>query len=144
MFNKILVAIDESELNNKILEATLNIATSNESLVNLVNVNKENVTTGLTYVPEDYLEEALDQLEEQSMEKLEKAKSRLITGDGISIEMVPLKGDPAHQILEYAKEHEQDLIIMGSRGLSGIKEIMLGSVSHKVTQLSKCPVLIIH
>lgn len=78
------------------------------------------------------------------MEKLEKAKSRLITGDGISIEMVPLKGDPAHQILEYAKEHEQDLIIMGSRGLSGIKEIMLGSVSHKVTQLSKCPVLIIH
>lgn len=55
MFNKILVAIDESELNNKILEATLNIATSNESLVNLVNVNKENVTTGLTYVPEDYL-----------------------------------------------------------------------------------------
>lgn len=144
MFNKILVAIDESELNNKILEATLNIATSNESLVTLVNVNKENVTTGLTYVPEDYLEEALDQLEEQSMEKLEKAKSKLITGDGISIEMVPLKGDPAHQILEYAKEHEQDLIIMGSRGLSGIKEIMLGSVSHKVTQLSKCPVLIIH
>lgn len=144
MFNKILVAIDESELNNKILEATLNIATSNESLVNLVNVNKENVTTGLTYVPEDYLEEALDQLEVQSMEKLEKAKSRLIPGDGISIEMVPLKGDPAHQILEYAKEHEQDLIIMGSRGLSGIKEIMLGSVSHKVTQLSKCPVLIIH
>ena len=144
MFNKILVAIDESELNNKILEATLNIATSNESLVNLVNVNKENVTTGLTYVPEDYLEEALDQLEVQSMEKLEKAKSRLIPGDGISIEMVPLKGDPAHQILEYAKEHEQELIIMGSRGLSGIKEITLGSVSHKVTQLSKCPVLIIH
>ena len=144
MFNKILVAIDESELNNKILEAALNIATSNESLVTLVNVNKENVTTGLTYVPEDYLEEALDQLEVQSMEKLEKAKSRLIPGDGISIEMVPLKGDPAHQILEYAKEHEQELIIMGSRGLSGIKEITLGSVSHKVTQLSKCPVLIIH
>ncbi|WP_082592542.1 universal stress protein [Paenibacillus sp. Soil766] len=39
---------------------------------------------------------------------------------------------------------EQQLIIIGSRGLSGIIEMMLGSVSHKVSQLSSYPVLIVH
>ncbi|WKT79177.1 universal stress protein [Lysinibacillus fusiformis] len=62
----------------------------------------------------------------------------------MSIKTIHLKGDPSHQILEYAKEHEQELIIIGSRGLSGMKELMLGSVSHKVAQLSKCSVLIVH
>ncbi|MBS4201672.1 universal stress protein [Bacillus sp. FJAT-49732] len=78
----------------------------------------------------------MNELEKESIEKLEKAKSKLISVGVISIETVHLKGDPTHQILEYAKEHEQELIIIiGSRGLSGMKEIMLGSgVSHKVSQ----------
>ncbi|WP_445670890.1 universal stress protein [Paenibacillus sp. FSL R5-0473] len=37
-----------------------------------------------------------------------------------------------------------NFIIIGSRGLKGIKEMMLESVSHKVSQLSSCPVLIVH
>nr|WP_284644965.1 universal stress protein [Paenibacillus chinjuensis] len=47
-------------------------------------------------------------------------------------------------MLKYARDTEQQLIIIGSRGLSGIKEMMLGSVSHKVSQLSNCPVLIVY
>ncbi|WP_348651721.1 universal stress protein [Paenibacillus silviterrae] len=57
---------------------------------------------------------------------------------------VHLKVDPEHEILKYARDTEQQLIIIGSRGLSGIKEMMLGSVSHKVSQLSNCPVLIVY
>ncbi len=50
---------------------------------------------------------------------------------------------PAYKvILEHAKENNSDLIIMGSRGLSGVKEY-LGSVSHYVVQHSSVPVLII-
>lgn len=144
MFNKILVAIDESDMNSKALEATLSIANNGKSHVTLVNVSKENVTTGLTYVPEGYLEEVLNELEKSSIRILVKAKTKLISAGGMSIETIHLKGDPAHQILEYAKQHEQELIIIGSRGLSGMKELMLGSVSQKVAQLSKCPVLIVH
>ncbi|QTD42624.1 universal stress protein [Sporosarcina sp. Te-1] len=144
MFCKILVAIDESDMNNKVLEATLSIADNKKAHVTLVNVSKENVTTGLTYVPEDYLEEVLNDLEKSSIRILEKAKNKLLSVGGMSIEIIHLKGDAAQQILEYAKEHEQELIIIGSRGLSGMKEFMLGSVSHKVAQLSNCPVLIVH
>lgn len=144
MFNKILVAIDESNMKNKILEATLSVVSNKNSHVTLINVSKENITMGLTYIPEDYLEEVLEELEKASIDILKKAKSQLISAEGISIRTVHLKGDPAHQILEYAKEDEQELIIIGSRGLSGMKEMMLGSVSHKVSQLSQCPVLIVH
>lgn len=144
MFKKILVAVDESEIDQKIIDATLNIAQNNQSIVTLINVNKEDITRGLTYVPKNYLEETLTQLEQESLEKLKKIKTKLTAENGITIEMVPVKGDPAYQILEYAESNEQDMIIMGSRGFTGMKGVMLGSVSHKVTQLAKCPVLIVH
>lgn len=47
-------------------------------------------------------------------------------------------GDAADHILECAKRESADLIVMGSRGLSDIKGLFLGSVSHKVCQRSDC------
>jgi nucleotide-binding universal stress UspA family protein len=48
------------------------------------------------------------------------------------------QGDPAHCILSTAKEENVDLIVMGSRGLSDLKGLFVGSVSHKVSHLSDC------
>ena len=48
------------------------------------------------------------------------------------------EGNPAKIILETAESKKADMIVMGSRGLSDLKGILLGSVSQKVTQLSKC------
>ena len=47
-------------------------------------------------------------------------------------------GDPAEQILHYAEKGRANLIVMGSRGLSDLKGLLMGSVSHKVSQLSPC------
>lgn len=143
MFNKIIVAIDQVELTKKLLNATVEIARDKQSQVTLVHVSQEYVSNGMTYLPENFLEEILNEIKKASLEKLQQAKSKL-KSVGINSETVLLKGDPAHEILKYAKDTEQQLIIIGSRGLSGIKEMMLGSVSHKVSQLSKCPVLIVH
>ncbi|MBJ8192959.1 universal stress protein, partial [Bacillus cereus] len=93
------------------------------------------------YLPGHFLEEILNEMEKASLEQLQQAKSKLESA-GINPETLHLKGDPAHEILDYARDSKQQLIIIGSRGLSGIKEMMLGSVSHKVSQLSSCPVLI--
>ena len=62
---------------------------------------------------------------------------------GLTLNTQLVFGDPAFQIVKKAKEGNYQLIIMGSRGLGGIKGLMLGSVSQKVSQLSHCPVLII-
>ncbi len=64
--------------------------------------------------------------------------------ESVEINTIIKEGDPADQILRYAKDHAIDVIVIGSRGLDGVKGLMLGSVSHKVSQLSDCPVLIVH
>ena len=47
-------------------------------------------------------------------------------------------GDPAEQILHHAETEGTNLIVMGSRGLGDLKGLLMGSVSHKVSQLSPC------
>jgi len=54
------------------------------------------------------------------------------------VSVTVLDGDPAKRILEYAKQTHADCIVMGSRGLSDIKALLLGSVSQRVAYLSDC------
>lgn len=51
------------------------------------------------------------------------------------------EGDPARAILECAKHESADMIIMGSRGLGDLKGLLIGSTSHKVSQLAPCTVI---
>lgn len=52
-------------------------------------------------------------------------------------------GHPSERILAAAKEAAADAIVLGSRGLSGIAEFFLGSVSSKIAQYATIPVLIV-
>jgi nucleotide-binding universal stress UspA family protein len=54
------------------------------------------------------------------------------------VSVTVLDGDPAKRILEYAKQEHADCIVIGSRGLSDVKALLLGSVSQKVAYLSAC------
>jgi len=56
---------------------------------------------------------------------------------------VAIEGTPGHMIVEFVKQNDADLVVMGSRGLSGLKELFLGSVSHYVVQKAPCPVFIV-
>lgn len=58
-----------------------------------------------------------------------------------SVETVSLTGQPAETIIETANAKQADAIVLGSRGLSTLGEIFLGSVSHKVNHLSKVSVI---
>ena len=64
---------------------------------------------------------------------------------GIGIDAIPKTrmGDPAVEIVREARESDAELVIMGSRGLSGLKQVVMGSVSHKVSENAGCPVLIV-
>lgn len=58
-----------------------------------------------------------------------------------AIEMEMAEGEPVAGIIETAGRTGADLIVMGTRGLSDFKGLLLGSVSHKVCQLASCPCL---
>jgi nucleotide-binding universal stress UspA family protein len=52
-------------------------------------------------------------------------------------------GEPGPTIVTYANEGEFDIVIIGSRGLNALQEMVLGSVSHKVAKRANCPVMIV-
>ena len=60
---------------------------------------------------------------------------------GIQVEEVTREGYPATVIEEEAVRQEADLIVIGTRGLSGIKHLLLGSIAERVVQKAPCPVL---
>lgn len=72
----------------------------------------------------------------------EEARNRLQAA-GVKGKVELIQGAPAEVILDYAKKHNNDVIIIGSRGLGGIREFVLGSVSHNVVQHARVPVLVI-
>ena len=53
-------------------------------------------------------------------------------------------GKPDHAIVQYAKEHEIDLIVMGTHGREGVARVLIGSVAEKVVRRAPCPVLTVH
>jgi nucleotide-binding universal stress UspA family protein len=62
---------------------------------------------------------------------------------GIEASSVLMRGDAATEIIEYAKENQIDLIVTGSRGLSQMRRLLLGSLSRKLVHYAGCSVLIV-
>ncbi len=73
---------------------------------------------------------------------LARAKS-LAESLGCTVTDLLSYGDPASRIVEVASERGADLIIMGSRGVSGFKRLFVGSISDKVSKDAGCPVMIV-
>lgn len=65
-----------------------------------------------------------------------------LEAEGVKCSVRLADGDVAQTIIETCAEERCGLIIMGARGQGGIKSLLLGSVSHKILQLSDTPVLI--
>jgi nucleotide-binding universal stress UspA family protein len=83
----------------------------------------------------------------ESLELERRAKlvsiEKLIKEANIKVKITILKGTPGPEIVRYANEKSVDLVVIGSRGLNGFQEMVLGSVSHKVMKRVTCPALIV-
>jgi nucleotide-binding universal stress UspA family protein len=72
-----------------------------------------------------------------------EAAAEVARGAGVGVNIYPRQGDPADAILDVAEEREADLIVVGNKGMTGAKRILLGSVPNKVSHHAPCSVLII-
>ena len=63
---------------------------------------------------------------------------------GVKVEHLTLKGDPGKVIVEFADRKKVDLIVMGTQGKSGVKRMLLGSVSQAVMRDAECPVITVN
>lgn len=62
---------------------------------------------------------------------------------GVKVEAHPMNGDPADALIATAEQVHADLIVVGNRGMSGMKRFVLGSVPNKVSHHCPCSVLIV-
>lgn len=74
---------------------------------------------------------------QKAVQVLQESSSR------VEVKSVLVRGDAASEIIQYAKEHEIDLIVAGARGESPIRSWLLGSVSRKLVHYTNCSVLIV-
>jgi len=73
---------------------------------------------------------------------LARSSADRLAAAGLTPEIDVRHGDPAHEIIRAATDWEADLIVMGTRGRTGLERLLLGSVARKVLQHAPCSVLI--
>ena len=54
------------------------------------------------------------------------------------------RGQPPYEVVEFVREEQADLIVMGTRGLAGVERGMIGSVTERVVRTASCPVWTVH
>lgn len=95
-----------------------------------------------SYETEEMLTKQAD--EEERHGKILLAETVKTLGDyGIEAKSVLLRGDAATEIIEYANQNQIGLIVAGSRGLSKMRRLLLGSLSRKLVHYAGCSVLIV-
>jgi len=132
----ILVALDDAGESKKGMEKAIYIAKLSGAKITGVNVIVVSPTLASTVTNyRDYLTKNAQEMLDSVKESCEK--------QGIQFASKILDGSPASKIAEFAEEEKVDLVIVGSRGLGGIKEAILGSVANSIVHKSKVSVLVV-
>jgi len=137
MFSNILIAVDGSESASKAFHRSVYLAEKCNSKLDLVHVVQCEVG-GDSANTFDMIEE----LKDKAMKMLEEYRAEAAKNK-VPIQIAIMQGDPAKVIIELAKAKSYDLIIMGTRGRSSFKELLIGSVSQKVMHHASCPVMVV-
>ena len=136
MYERLLVAVDHSEISDRVIAAARDIASLSKGKVWVLHL-REREFGRMARTPTESDEEAREAVT-QGVEALIQAG---VDAQGEVREA--LYGHAAREIVEDAKKHDAGVIIMGSRGRSDITGLVLGSTAHKVIHLTDRPVLVI-
>ncbi|MGM0828923.1 MAG: universal stress protein [Bacillota bacterium] len=138
MYKKILLASDGSEHSKRAAENAIHIAKCSQgSTVDVVYVVDHDRAKS------DVLKNwNSNELGDSRVERL-KTVEKIAKEAGVTYKLTILHGEPGPIIVDYINKNQFDIAIIGSRGLNGLQEFVLGSVSHKVAKRANCPVLIV-
>ncbi|MGD8300366.1 MAG: universal stress protein [Nitrosopumilaceae archaeon] len=140
-FSKILVPFDGSSYSMRAFKAALKVAKKHKSKVFVLScLEKDNL--GAWYIDKRINKQIISDAKKfvkSFLIKLEKAGEESQIPVSINIQETK---SIAKEIINFAESKKINLIIMGSHGQTGFNRLVLGSVSNKVSQLSKCPVLV--
>jgi nucleotide-binding universal stress UspA family protein len=146
MINHIVVAVDASPSSDNAVDMAIDLAKACDAKLSFLNVIRD------MQLPESVMRMAevehiqgprSDVLRFVGEKTLKLADKKAKDAGLMKANKNVAVGDPASEITDYAKGHDADLIIIGTRGHSELKGMFLGSVSRKVSNLAEVNVLIV-
>ena len=142
MTKKILIPFDGSEHSKRAILFAADVAQQHNSELFLVHVVKDKDIPPeiLEYVKSEKINGGIGKVSAKLIsEGIMKAARKQVQEMGLKIaKSMVFSGDPVEEIIQFAKNNDIDMIVIGSRGLGQIKGLLLGSVSSKVCHLAEC------
>ncbi|ADU28578.1 universal stress protein [Evansella cellulosilytica] len=139
MFSHLLLAIDGSDHSRRAAEKAIELGKLTD-----------HATIEILYVVDgsksksDILKYGDSEAASKNRQQMLHSFEELINDAGISTKITILHaGTPAESIIKHANEGNYDCVVLGSRGLSTVQTMIIGSVSHKVMKYAKAPVLMV-
>jgi nucleotide-binding universal stress UspA family protein len=136
---RILVPTDFSADANAAFDYARILARKFDAPVHLLHVVEDPLAAGM-WSSEVYTAE-IATLQVNLVRDAEERLRRSVPADAGTISTEVRTGNAAKQIVEAAREHKADLIVMGTRGRTGVAHVIMGSVAERVVRLAPCPVL---
>jgi nucleotide-binding universal stress UspA family protein len=143
-FKKVLACVDFSENSAKAVDYALHVAEQDGASVDALFVYQSAVAMSLDYggmvspLPADVDNTALESWKKDLIAFLEKAKEgRTVPVTPVVMERVNIR----EAILDHAAEAGTDLVVLGTRGKSGLREFLIGTTAEKVVQNAACSIL---
>ncbi len=136
-FKHILVPVDGSESSDRAIDKAVTIAKlygAEIDFLYVANINQLAINACLSDAILEAVMKAGNVILERAIERIP---------EGVTARQSAETGSPAVVILDFANEHDVDLIVMGSRGLGVVKGVLLGSVSQHLVEQAHCPVMVV-
>lgn len=140
MIKIILVALDSSELSDRVIETIKELQPPPATKIILAHVIAPRNSDVDIAADRPGVAGVIEEIPFRHIEKqLESYQAQLAYPSDLEI----VSGDPAEEIIRLANIHQADLIVLGNRGLTGLKRILQGSVSSQVVADAPCSVLVV-
>jgi nucleotide-binding universal stress UspA family protein len=154
LFNKILVALDGSEHSLRALDDAIQVAKKFHGKITLMHVYSVTVAPVMVPEPSTLTPSGMPVVTAAEVSKIVEATRKVgnrILADAaekakaekLQVKTMLKEGNTVQEIVRVAEEGKFDLIVMGVRGISKIRELLLGSVSEGVIRHAHCPVMVV-
>jgi nucleotide-binding universal stress UspA family protein len=143
MYDRILLSTDGTVASERAEAHALDLAAANDALLDVLYVVDEDVVTA--YSGDEYVDEAegpehgLEEHGEEALSELRRRASEV----GVDIETTMRHGRPAETIVEYADDHDADVVVLGTKRRPEEYRTLLGSVTDRVLRLTTRPAAVV-
>jgi nucleotide-binding universal stress UspA family protein len=139
----IIPATDGSEGADRAVAFAADLAKSIDAKLLIVNVSEDHFSGAELRLLDQLRVTEGDALEELSRRIVSRGKASALDRGAVNVETVIGAGDPAKVLMEIANREHADAIVVGRCGRGLLEGLLLGGVSHKLSNLARCVVMIV-